>query len=356
MKSPILRYAGLWLMFIALFVRFLFSLFPSWFEQFYFNGLFRYIRNFQDGFSTWLPISGYAILILFLLVWLIWRRPTPWKKSKSWLIFGRRLLNLMGGVVFLFLALWGYNYLDRGLGERLQLKAATDRAQLAQAYLDCMDRAMERRAAIPGIMHFETIEDWDQFPADTTINSWLENELSGLGYPTDARIRVRHIRPDGVLRRMSISGIYNPFTGEANVDNALGPLQKVFTIAHELAHGYGITGEAEANFAAYLACLRSGNPMAAYAAEYVLWRHLASEVNKNYPQETVLALAARIPEVLQKDREAIWKNYYRYKGYFPEITNTMNDAYLKVQGVEAGADDYDLFVNLWFDWAAQTTE
>ncbi len=344
------------LMVIALIIRFLFSLFPSWFEQFYFYGLFRHIRSFQDGFSDWLPIPGYAILILFLLGWFIWRRPSPWKKSKSWVVFGRRLLNLIGGIVFLFLILWGYNYLDRGLGDRMQLIQANDRTQLAQAYLDCMERAMERRAGIPGIEQFGTIEDYDEFPADTTILRWMENELRDLGYPSGARIRVRHIRPDGTLRRLSISGIYNPFTGEANVDNALGPLQKVFTIAHELAHGYGVTGEAEANFAAYLACLHSGDPMAAYAAEYVLWRHLASEVNKSYPRETALALAGQIPEILQKDREAIWKNHYRYKGYFPEITNTMNDAFLKVQGVEAGSDDYDLFVNLWFDWAAQITE
>lgn len=134
------------------------------------------------------------------------------------------------------------------------------------------------------------------------------------------------------------------------MDNALGPLQKTFTIAHEIAHGHGVTGEADANFVAYLACVNSGEPLAQYAAEYVLWRHLASEVRSHYPEEVAHQLAAAIPEALRKDREAIWRNHYQYKGYFPEISDAINDTYLKVQGVTAGTEDYDRFVNLYFDW------
>ncbi len=353
MQKLFRKFPGVIVLIIAVLIRIFFALFNSAFESIYFNGLFRYIRMGQDTLSCYLPLTGYYLIALVLLLWLIWRRPVPISKRRSWIAFLRRFANLFSYTVALFLVLWGYNYVDRGLGDRMNLPPDGDKTQLAEAYIDCMDRALKHRAEIPGIDLFETIEDLKTIPADSTIGNWMKATLKDFGYPVKTHIRVRHMRPDGLLRRLSISGIYNPFTGEANVDNALGPLQKTFTVAHELAHGHGITSEAEANFAAYLACLQSGDPLAGYAAEYVLWRNLASEVNKHYPQEIVTDLASRIPEVLQKDREAIWLNHHRYKGYFPALTYQMNDAYLKIQGIEAGAADYDGFVNLYFDWIAK---
>jgi hypothetical protein len=352
MKTHLRAWLGVYLFVLALLIRFFLSLSNKLFESIYFNNLFRYIRYGQDGLSAILPVPGYYLIFVLLLGWLIWRRPSPIKSGRSWKIFGRRTANLLGTFGALFLLLWGYNYLDRGIAERMHLKEAPDRSQLGETYLQTMERAMAFRSQIPKIDLVATVEDITEIPNDQTIGNWVATTLQDLGYPENINIRVRHIRPDGALRRLSISGIYNPFTGEANVDNALGPLQKTFTIAHEIAHGHGITGEADANFVAYLACIQSGVPLAQYAAEYVLWRHLASEVRSHYPESIAAQLAAAIPEALRKDREAIWRNHYQYKGYFPEISDAINDTYLKVQGVDAGTDDYDRFVNLYFDWLA----
>jgi len=149
---------------------------------------------------------------------------------------------------------------------------------------------------------------------------------------------------------MSIAGIYNPFTGEANLDNALPSLPRIFTIAHEIAHGYGITSEAEANFVAFLACHQSGDALGNYAGAYALWRQMASEINTTYPPEYIEILAAQIPLELKNDRQAILESYYKYKGYFPNITDALNDTYLKIQGIEKGTDDYNGFLQLYFRW------
>jgi hypothetical protein len=213
-----------------------------------------------------------------------------------------------------------------------------------------MDRALEHRAQIPEIDSYPSIEEVPLSVSDREIENLVRSILAPLGYPVKSGVNISYLRPEGILRRISVSGIYNPWTGEANVDDALGPLPRIFTAAHEMAHAFGVTSEAEANFTADLACLSSDDPMLRYASEYALWRTLGGEVNRSYPPEVRASLAAAIPEPLRRDRAAIWKNSMRYKGYFPEISEALNDTYLKVQGIEAGVDDYDAFTALYFSW------
>ena len=329
---------------IVLAIRFIFSISPVAFETVYFNTVFPIIRKAQSYLSFLWVIPGYYVLVVALIAWLIWRFP----KSKNYKRFLKRLLNLMCGLVATFLVLWGYNYLDKGLAERMDLPHSSKLVDLSAHYLDVMDSAMVYRGAIPE--EITTIVEISGIPSDSLINFWVKNVLKDYGYPTSADVRVQYIRPSGTLRRLSIAGIYNPFTGEANVDNASPSLPRIFTTAHEIAHGYGITSEAEANFVAYLACMNSRNALANYAGAYALWRQMAGEINTTFPPESIEMLASQIPVLLQEDRQAILAEYYKYKGYFPALTDAVNDTYLKIQGVEKGTDDYDGFLQLYFRW------
>ena len=265
-------------------------------------------------------------------------------------MFIKRLANLAGGTLTVFLFLWGFNYVDKGFAERSKLPESAKLIDLSSHYISIMDTAMAYRNGIAGIENLNSIVELENLPSDSAINSWVKNVLSEWDYPTKSEISVRRIKPTGTLRRLSIAGIYNPFTGEANVDNALPSLPLIFTTAHEIAHGYGVTSEAEANFVAFIACMQSDDPLAQYAASYSIWRQIAHEINKTYEPEDLEILAAQIPQPLYDDRQAILQQYYKYKGYFPKVTNALNDTYLKLQGVEAGTEDYDGFLQLYFRW------
>ncbi len=356
-KHLAIRYIGVLIFLLAIVVRVILGLDDSLFETVYLHGLFPNIRFLQSSFSAFSPLPGYYLLFIIVSFWFFVRFPGilrvrngSIRSGAAWMLFGRRFLNFTCTVLSAFLLLWGYNYLDIGVSGRLALVESPERNMLGKAYMEAMASAMNARMDVPGIQNLGSIEDVTDYPNSDMISSWVRNELSTLGYPTKHGVTVRYLKPDGLLRRLSISGIYNPFFGDAHVDNALGPLLRTFTAAHEIAHAYGVCSEADANFVAWIACRNSGDPLAEYAAEYVLWRHLAAEVNKVLPVETLENLVAAIPEPLRQDRTAIWSNYHRYKGYFPEISSSLNDTYLKLQGVEAGVDDYDGFVNLWFDY------
>lgn len=343
------KYPGIAAFIILLLFRIAFGLSPAFFDAAYFNSVFPIIRRAQSALSFLWILPGYYLLLLFLVAWLIFRFTRP----RNTVHFLRKFVNLLFGAATAFLLLWGFNYANPGFATRANLPQLPDSSEIARHYLETMDRAMIFRVKIEGVSPTQPVDIKKDWPNDDEINNWVSATLLPEGYPATRQIRVRHIRPEGTLRRLNIAGIYNPFTGEANIDASLPPLVRVFTTAHEIAHAYGITSEAEANFVAWLSCMNSDNPMAQYAAEYNLWRYLAAEINRSFPEEAIRDLAAQIPQPLKTDREEILKSYRRYRAYFPEISESINDRYLKLQGVKTGTDDYNDFVKLYLRWYAQ---
>ena len=342
MKRIARQNIGVMLLLIALVIRFIFSFSEGVFETVYFNGLFPIIRNIQSALSFLWILPGYYVLAILLVAWFIWRFP----RKKKFILFLKRLLNLVSGITAVFLFLWGYNYVDKGFAKRIELPETSKLIDISEHYLSTMDSAMIYRSAVHGIDSVSNIVQIKILPTDSSINEWVRDVLRESDYPTKSTIRVQHIKPAGTLRRMNIAGIYNPFTGEANLDNALPSLPRIFTTAHEIAHGYGVTSEAEANFVAFLACYHSGDALGKYAGAYALWRQMANEINNTYPQESIELLAAQIPPQLWDDRQAILESYYKYKGYFPNVTNAINDSYLKFNLQENGVKSYGMMVDL----------
>ena len=350
MKTAIKRFGGILLLGIALILRLIFALSPDAFELVYFQGVFPIIRKIQYPIGSALPFSGYYLLILIAIAWLTWRVPKS-KIQRKWLSFGRRLLNFCSVLIALFLILWGYNYVGPSLSERMSLAETNDQYDVAKLYLYVMNEAAEKRERIELPMDTTSVEDLEDEIDIQQLNTAVKGVLSELSYPTDTDVALRQVKPSGALRRVGIRGIYNPFTGEANVESDAGHLTGTFTAAHEMAHAYGITSEGEANLVAYMALIHSGNPIWEYSAAYSLWRYTAGEVNQKLEEADRAILAKAIPIELQIDRLAIWRRKNNAPPYFPELSEAVNDSYLKIQGVEGGTDDYNSFVALYLRYA-----
>ncbi len=344
------RFGGLILLGIAFILRLIFAVFPEAFERFYFQGIFPFIRKIQYPVGAALPFSGYYFLVLVAIAWLLWRLPKSMVKKK-WLTFGRRLSNFCGGLIALFLLLWGFNYVGPSLSERMCLAETDNQYGIAKLYLFVMNEAAQKRKVISLPTDTTSVEDLAEEIDYQKLNTTVKGVLSEFGYPTEADVALRAVKPLGALRRIGIRGIYNPFTGDANVESDAGILTGIFTAAHEMAHAYGITSEGEANLVAYMALIRSGNPIWEYSAAYALWRYTAGEVNRKLEESDRTILAEAIPKELQIDRLAIWRRMSDAPPYFPKLSEVVNDSYLKIQGVEGGTEDYDAFVGLYLRYA-----
>ena len=83
-----------------------------------------------------------------------------------------------------------------------------------------------------------------------------------------------------ILSVQQLSGVYSPFTVEANYNNAMVSYNIPHTICHELSHLKGFMREDEANFIGFLACLESDSPAFAYSGYTMGWIYAGNALAK----------------------------------------------------------------------------
>ncbi len=260
------------------------------------------------------------------------------------------LLSFLGTTLFWFLFLWGFNYGRIPIETQLALQPhALDSAQIRQALFTETDLLLRARPTIPGAD--STALNRKQLPPDLEahIRPLVEAQLREMGYPAASRLRARRLLPRGILLRISTAGFYLPFTGECNLDAGLHPIQIPFVMAHEFAHGYGITDEGACNFIAYLACCRAPDGFIRYSGHYGYWRYLRSAFYRLAP-DAFEAYLADLDPVLRTDARAVRKNSEAYPDLFPKFRNLTYDTYLKAQGVREGLRSYNRVVLLVDAW------
>src|SRR5690606_10755435 len=161
-----------------------------------------------------------------------------------------------------------------------------------------------------------------------------------LGLPGIGRVRVRQPWPKGILMRWSTAGIYIPQVAEGHIDRGLAAVQKPFTMAHEMAHGYGVTDEGACNFIAWLACRQSPDPAIRYSGALLYWRYVASEM----PREAVDQALQKLPPVVERSLRVIRDNNRRYPDILPRLRDLIYGTYLRGHGVQGGLRSYHYVV------------
>lgn len=143
-----------------------------------------------------------------------------------------------------------------------------------------------------------------------------------------------------------ITGIYTFFTGEANLNVNFPDYSLPFTAAHELAHQRGFAREKEANFIAFLVCILSDQPYTRYSGYVNLVEYLSNALysaDRERWEEVFYSLDPRIRYEMQAYNDF----YDKYKdNTVADISNAVNDTYLKVQGQTEGTKSYGLVVDL----------
>ena len=148
-----------------------------------------------------------------------------------------------------------------------------------------------------------------------------------------------------LLSRCNITGMFFPFTFEANVNTDVPEYTIPFTMCHELSHLRGFMREDEANFIAYLACRNSTDADFRYSgaaeaftyASNALFSADSSEAGKIYS-----GLSAGVRRDLQFNNE-YWD---RFKGPTADAATSVNNSYLKANSQTDGVQSYGRMVDL----------
>ncbi|MFH5836663.1 DUF3810 domain-containing protein [Proteiniclasticum sp. C24MP] len=157
------------------------------------------------------------------------------------------------------------------------------------------------------------------------------------------------------LNYTGITGIFMPFTGEANV-NIKGPdLLFPATVLHEMAHQRGIAYEDEANYMAFLVSSYHGYEPIRYSGTMLA---LINSMNALYKEdrESYRALYETYSEGVKRDLRAYSVFYDAYEGEVNERATKVNDTYLKSNGQVSGVKSYGEMVNLLLEQFMQKGE
>jgi len=187
--------------------------------------------------------------------------------------------------------------------------------------------------------------------------------LGTLDYRNESREAMRRIRNEhqsldgfypkpkpvffsSFMSKMGLTGMFSPFTIEANYNAHVPDYIIPFTICHELAHVRGFLREDEAGFIAYLACKRSPEPEFRYsgalnALTYVLRAYYRVATISEYN-----ALLAEIPEQAAADIAANNAYWREFRGRASDFANRANDAYLRVNAQNDGVRSYGRMIDL----------
>jgi hypothetical protein len=159
------------------------------------------------------------------------------------------------------------------------------------------------------------------------------------------RSRVKNVILSTPMSYTHITGVYTYFTGEANLNVNFPDFTLPFTAAHELAHQRGIAKEDEANFIAYLVCIRSEDVYVRYSGYLNLYEYLASALYRANPSLHQKALSD-LPIAVRAELNAYANFFDRYEdSVASKVSSAVNDTYLKTQGTQ-GTASYGLVVDL----------
>lgn len=158
-----------------------------------------------------------------------------------------------------------------------------------------------------------------------------------------------------LLSVQQLSGIYSPFTIEANYNNEMTPYNIPHTICHELSHLRGFMREDEANFIGFLACAASDDPEFRYSGWLSAWIYAGNALAAEDIDFYSGCYRALRPEVRGdlKENSLFWD---RFESKVSEAAEAMNDHYLKANSQSEGVKSYGRVVDLLLAWYADTAE
>lgn len=149
-----------------------------------------------------------------------------------------------------------------------------------------------------------------------------------------------------MMSRMELTGIYVPFTVEANVNVAVPDYSIPSTMGHEMAHQRGFMREDEANYIAYLVSTNSDHVDLQYSG---LMQALIIAGNALYDKNADLyrEVAATYSNELRLDLNANSMYWRQFENQV--ISNTVeriNNTYLMMNDQEDGVQSYGRMVDL----------
>jgi uncharacterized protein DUF3810 len=335
-----------WLVIFAVVIK-IFSLFPHAIENYYSNGIYPVIAQTQRIIFGWIPFSVgdafYGLMTLYLIYKLIVfiklvlkikpRKPLLVKALNKSLIF-------ILWVYVLFNLLWGLNYNRLPMASEMGLKPSGYSIKDLDTVIHLLVIHLNQLDS-PSLGYRKVLDQKKVLFAES-VSTYLvtAKQFSFLWYKHPS------IKPSlysYALNYLGISGYYNPFSGEAQVNTTVPYFVQPFVSCHEIGHQVGFAKENEANFAGFLSSRTSENPAFQYSVYFDMYAYAISELHRRDSNMAKL-MHKQLDLHVKKDYTTMQNFFSRYQNPFEPVIKNIYAQYLKANEQPGGIKSYNQVV------------
>jgi hypothetical protein len=323
------------------------SLSSHFIENYYVPYLFTPISVMQRWLMGWVNISIGDILYFCLILWILYYiflfiKSIVLKKVTKELVKTacKKCITMLIWMYAIFNILWGLNYNRTGIAAQLKLTVTTYTKFDVQKILEQIVVRLNETAPF-------IIEDnkFDLSYAKVDALKAYDSITQKINFIHYTKPSIKKTIFGRIENYLGFQGYYNPFTGEAQVNNTIPKFLIPFVTAHEMAHQLGYAKEDEANFVGFLAAKNSSSNYCKYAAYMDMLNYTVAELN-NRDTNMVKNLTANLP-LKVKTHFKEWRRFTReHQSLFGDATSWTYNQYLKANDMPQGLDTYNEVVAL----------
>lgn len=315
-------------------------------ERYYSNGLYVGICHVLHPLMNTFPFSVGDIVYILVVLWLIFAlvqfiRLLIKRRFRQFLKLFLTLVIGIQATIVIFYLFWGLNYFRQPAAERLQLRDTSytvadlknvtlmmiDSANFYRTRVDTQDMQLDNAAIIR--MATQAIDQ--MAPANNAFKVY--------------KPRLKRSLISSLLNYLSTSGYYNPFTSEAQINYQMPVFIKPFVACHEISHQIGFAFEDEANFAGFIAGVRSHDNLLRYSAYYVGMQEFMHALHRQ-DSVTFKTLKPCIAPKVKHDLLTEFDYWRKYEGQISWLSSIFYNDYLKANNQPKGLATYNQMIRL----------
>jgi hypothetical protein len=353
---------------IALFALiFLFSYFPT-FSEWYMRVVYPGMATLLSSFSSLFHFSLYDLFLIGAALWFLMIIVLAIARWSGFVRFLFSLLRFVMVLVAWFYFSWGISYFREDFYTRCHVEeVAYDSEGFRDFATWFIGQANQSYLALAGLghsgmnvnaigksnpVHEERAETGGHNGIDReAIQAELESvyqklhEPLRLAFPNGKR-RAKPMMFEPFHTKTGVSGYFGPFFNEVHVNHYSLDFTYPFTLAHEMAHQFGIGFESEANLYAFIVCAASKDRQVRYSAYVATLGYVLNDAHRFLPddyEEIYLSVRPEILNHLKQNRE------HWLAARSEPLSNAQDkvyDAYLKTNRVSTGQVNYSEVVGL----------
>ena len=325
---------------------------PS-FSEWYAENIYKYISIVFNNISGIVPLSIAEVIVilsvLFAVFYIIYIIVMLIKKKGQRLkTIGNFVLNIICIVctaVFLFTTNCGINYYRMTFSELSGIevqKSSTD--TLYNLCVILAQNATKEREQVQENSGIMCLNQAEISTAETAKNA-MDNLSKDYPYITSGYSIPKGVMLSRCMSYANITGVFFPFTFEANVNTDIPDYSIPSTMCHELTHLRGFMREDEANFVSFLACIKSDSADFRYSG-YMMGYIYASNALYSENKDKFNSLSEYLSDGVLRDLQNNSEYWRQFETPVAQVASSINDSYLKSNSQQEGIKSYGRMVDL----------